>query len=150
MYDTAQPYIASFILLRRKGKIAFVLRSNTGWMNGYYGLPSGKVEKAESFSSAAVREAAEEVGINVTTDNLKFVHVLHRYTGEEASEWIDVFFEPMEFDGEPYNAEPHMHDELAWLDPKDLPENVIPAVKFALEQIEQGKKYSEFGWSKKA
>ena len=48
MYDTATPYLASFVIIRKEGKIAFVLRTNTGWMNGYYGLPSGKVEKVES------------------------------------------------------------------------------------------------------
>lgn len=57
IYATATPYIASFVILRKAGKIAFVLREHTKWMNGYYGLPSGKVEKNEAFSAAAIREA---------------------------------------------------------------------------------------------
>ena len=62
-YDTARPYIASYVILRKDGKIAFVLRANTNWMNDHYGLPSGKVENNESYLQAAVREAKEEVAL---------------------------------------------------------------------------------------
>ncbi len=44
MYNTAQPYAASYFLVKKVGMLAFVLRSNTTWMDGYFGLPSGKVE----------------------------------------------------------------------------------------------------------
>ena len=146
-YDTATPYITSYIIVRKQDKIAFVLRENTKWMNGYYGLPSGKVEKRESFSTAAVREALEEIGIAITPANLKFVHVMHRIHPED-NEWVDIFFEPLAYEGEPYNAEAHVHSELAWLDPVSLPDNVVPYVRFAIGQIQAGKLYSEFGWSK--
>lgn len=149
MYDTATPYLASFVIIRKEGKIAFVLRTNTGWMNGYYGLPSGKVEKVESFSEAAIREGKEEIGITFKPKNARFVHVMHRSTHAEddnTNDWVDVFFEVTDFENEPYNAEPDVHGELAWLDPKNLPENVVPSVKRAIEHIEQGELYSEFGW----
>ncbi len=51
MYDTAQPYIASYLIIRKEGKIAFVLRENTRWMNNHYGPPSGKIEKKRKFFS---------------------------------------------------------------------------------------------------
>ena len=145
-YDTSRPYAAAYLVVRRDNKVAFVLRSNTNWMNGHYGLPSGKVEKQESFTGAAVREGAEEIGIEVKPGNLKFVHAMQRSTQDENSEWVDMFFEPIDYKGEPYNAEPDIHGELVWLDPSDLPENVVPSVKYALQQIEQGHLYSEFGW----
>ncbi len=147
MYDTATPYLASFVIIRNKeGKIAFVLRSNTGWMNGFYGLPSGKVEKVESFADAVAREAKEEAGITFDPKNAKFVHIMHRYTPPEPSDWVDVFFEVSNYEGEAYNAEPDVHGELVWLDPTNLPKNVIPAVKQAIGYIEEGIRYSEFGW----
>jgi ADP-ribose pyrophosphatase YjhB (NUDIX family) len=114
-------------------------------MNNHYGLPSGKVEKNESFSAGAMREALEEVGITINPKDLEFTHVMHRF---ESMDWVDVYFTAKQWQGKVHNAEPHMHAELAWLDPKDLPDNVIPSVKFALEQIEAGKTYSEYGWSK--
>lgn len=143
-FDTATPYIASFALIRKDGLLAFVLRKNTKWMNGYYGLPSGKTEKDESFSAGAMREVLEEVGITVKPKDLTFAHIMHR---SEDGDWVDVFFEVTDYEGEVYNAEPHMHEEVAWLDPNNLPDTVIPSLKYALEQIAAGKMYSEYGWT---
>jgi 8-oxo-dGTP pyrophosphatase MutT (NUDIX family) len=142
-YDTATPYTAAYVIMRRQGKVAFVLRQNTDWMNGYYGLPSGKIEKGESAMRAAIREAKEEVGVTITPDQLR--HIL---TGDRHDEidWMDICFEASGWAGEPYNAEPHMHSELSWLNPDDLPENVIPSVRFYIEQIKTGATYAEYGW----
>lgn len=146
-YDTAQPYIASFVIFRKDNKVAFVLRSNTKWMNGYYGLPSGKVEKKESFSSAALREAKEEVGVTVESNDLKHLLTLHRNESSEVgNEWIDVYFEATKWEGKLRNAEPHIHSELAWFDLNNLPENVVPAVRAGLEAIQANKVYEEWGW----
>ena len=141
VYDTATPYIASYIIFRKDGKVAFVLRSNTDWMNNYYGLPSGKVEKDETFTGAAIREAKEEVGVDVRAEDLKPLLTVHRHSDD--SEWVDLYMEATKWSGELYNAEPHMHSELAWLDPDDLPENTIPSVAFSLAQIKAGKTYAE-------
>lgn len=140
-YDTQTPYIASYGIVRKGDQIAFVKRSNTAWMDGWYGLPSGKVEKGESFTEAAVRELLEEIGIKVSESDLKVCHVVHR---RQETFWVDVYFEVINYDGEAYNAEPDVHSELAWFDPDDLPEKVIPSVRFALEQIKAGKIYSEY------
>lgn len=146
-YDTATPYIASYIILRSEGKLAFVLRSHTGWMNGYYGLPSGKVEKGETYIQAAVREAKEEAGVDVKVSDLRQVLTMHRKDHQYPdNNWIDVYFEALKWEGEPRNAEPDIHGELVWHSLDDLPENVIPSVKAALQHIEAGTNYAEFGW----
>ncbi len=152
MYDTQHPHIASFVIVRNEeGKIALVLRSNTKWMNGHYGMPSGKVEHAESFSAAAVREAKEEIGIDVAIEDLEHAITVHRYSVEENNdkenmEWVDVYFEVNNYQGEVHNAEPHMHDEVAWFAVDELPDNTIPAVKATLEAWAEGKKYLEYGY----
>lgn len=70
-YGTQTPYAASYVIVQNEeGKIAFVLRKNIDWMNGYYGLPSGKTEKNESFIAGAIREAKEEIGIDVQPENV--------------------------------------------------------------------------------
>lgn len=146
-YDTATPYIASYVILRDGNKVAFVLRENTSWMNGYYGLPSGKVENHEPFTLAAVREAKEEVGIDVKPSDLRHILTVHRQNADDAARyWVDVYFEVDDWQGEVVNAEPHMHSEVAWLDLENLPENVIPSVRFAMEQITAGNLYCEYGW----
>ncbi len=149
-YETQQPYIASYMIIRQSSKIAFVLRSNTKWMNGWYSLPAGKVEQGECFSGAAIREVFEEVGVKVKENDMKHILTVHRYEKDSyAKEWVDVYFEVQKYSGKAHNAEPHMHSELAWLDPDpdNLPDNVLPNVAHALEQINNGRFYAEYGWS---
>lgn len=146
-YKTQTPYAASYILLTRKGKVAFVLRANTGWCDGYYGLVSGKVEQHESFSEAAIREGKEEADVVVTPSQLKYVHTQHRNDDSDDRTWVDVFFEVTEWQGEPRNAEPRVHSELTWFALDALPANIVPNVQTALDAIRRGKTYSEFGWN---
>lgn len=145
-YNTAQPYLAAYVLLRRKNTVACVLRSNTDWMNNYYGLPSGKVEVDETATTAAAREALEEVGVKIKENDLTFAHVCHRKADDDTIAWIDIIFEVSKWEGEPFNAEPDVHSKLEWLDIDKLPDNVIPAVRFYLEKIKEGRVYSEFEW----
>lgn len=80
-YDTQTPYVASYVIVKNEeGMIAFVMRSNTSWMNGFYGLPSGKVEQNESFLHAAIREAKEEIGVEVKVNDLEHAITVHRYS----------------------------------------------------------------------
>lgn len=133
------------MLIEREGKYLFVRRANTGWMNGYYGLPSGKVEKKEGFLAAAVREAKEEVGVTVSPEGAEFVHVSWRNEPEQHDmEWCDVLFRAKSWSGEPYNAEPDVHDSVAWFSLSDLPENVVPPVRAMLLAYAAGNTYSEF------
>lgn len=145
-FDVATPYTAVFVILRRGNTVAFVLRSDTGWMDGYYGLPSGKVEHNEPMSIAAVREAQEEIGVTIASSDLRHVLTEHRNGADDGTLWVDLYFEVSNWEGEPYNAEPDKHSELAWLDMHNLPDNIIPSVKYSLEQIAAGTTYAEFGW----
>jgi 8-oxo-dGTP diphosphatase len=149
-YDTQAPYIASYIIVQNdEGNIAFLMRQNTAWMNGFYSLPSGKVEKNESFTAAAVREAKEEIGIDVKPEDMEYVLTVHRNSSEDDNwqmKWVDVFFVVKQHTGDVQNAEPHMHSELAWLDPDDLPDNVIPSLAASLEAWRKGDMFFEYNW----
>lgn len=142
--QSARPYCAAYVLLRRKQKYLFVLRQNTSWMNGFYGLPSGKVEPNEGFLRAAIREAQEEVGIAIRPDQLSHAVTLWRLT-EDETEWCTVAFYAHSWEGEPYNAEPHIHSEIAWFGSDELPVNVIPSVRRIIELHESGQTYGEYG-----
>lgn len=150
IYKTARPYLASFVILRKQDSIAMVLRKNTGWMDGYWGLPAGKVEYFEHFTNGAIREAAEEAGVTIARKDLKFIHAAHRHDEDKTSglfiDWVDIYFEAVQWQGEPYNAEQEKSEELAWHSLQNLPENVVPSQRAALLQIAKGTSYSEFGW----
>lgn len=142
---TARPHAASYIIFRKEEKIALLLRENVTWMSGHYGLPAGKVENGEFFTACAVRESKEEVGVDVKPEDLNVVLVMHRNSSDDMS-WVDVFFEAVNWGGQLQNAEPDVHSELAWYSLDELPENTIPNVRFALEQIRDGKRYCEYDW----
>lgn len=147
-YTSARPYIAAFAILRDKNKIAMVLRKNTGWMDGYYGLPAGKVEYDEPFTVGVIREAKEEAGVDISLADIKIVHTAHRHAdnGKEFMDWIDIYFEVSKWQGEPHNAEPDKSERLDWLDIDNLPENIVPSQHSALSAIAAGEAYSEYGW----
>lgn len=137
---------SAYIIFRKDDKVLFLLRSNTGYMDGCYGLPAGHVEDMESFLQAAAREAHEEVGVVVAPDQLKHIHTLHRVATDGTHIRVDVFFEAESWDGEFQNAEPDKHSEIAWLDPSNLPKNTMDYQIHAFDQVAKGKTYSEFGW----
>lgn len=143
-YDTQTPFIAAYLIFRKGDKVALLLRQNTPWMNDHYALPAGKAEKTEGLLACAVREAQEETGASVKAKDLKPVLTVHRHN--EDSDWIDLVFEAIKWEGDLYNAEPHVHGELKWFDINKLPENVVPNTRFMLEQIAAGKTYAEYGW----
>lgn len=132
------------LILRKGDTIAMLLRANTDWMNGYYGLPGGRVEQGEKLSEAAARELLEETGVKVNPDDLELKLTWQRHY--EDGDWVDVVFEVTEWEGDAVNAEPDVHSELVWLDPRQLPENVLPENRFLLERIAAGKNYAEYGW----
>lgn len=137
---------ACYALFRgESNKLLFVLRENTNFMPHHYGLPSGRVEPDENFLGATTREVYEEVGIKILPSQLRHVHTMHR-RADDGRLWVDIFFEVEHWTGEPINAEPHKHSEIKWLDLKNLPNNVVPNHKHALEKIYENITYSEFGW----
>ncbi|MEK7562515.1 MAG: NUDIX domain-containing protein [Patescibacteria group bacterium] len=140
---------ASYAVLLKDGKVLLLRRFNTGYEDGRYSLPAGHVDEGESFSQCAIREAKEEIGINLMPENLKFAHLMHRLSDPEREGLrfrIDVFFVVENWHGEPKIMESDKSDDLSWFDRDKLPENTTPYIKNALECIKNKVFYSEFGW----
>jgi len=55
--------------------VLFQLRKNTGYCDGMWSLVSGHVEDGECATSGMIREAHEEIGITLSTAQIKVVHV---------------------------------------------------------------------------
>jgi 8-oxo-dGTP diphosphatase len=132
-----------FLLLVREGKVLLALRENTGYADGQWNLPSGKVEPGEDLASAARREAFEEVGLELRELHLAAV-VHHRNPGEEAR--LGFFFEaPPGWRGEPRNAEPHKCGGLAWYPLDALPANTVPYTTAGVDLYRRSEPYGRHG-----
>lgn len=78
---------------------------------------------------------------------MQLVHVMHRFSVlPKPHERIDLFFDAKKWKGEIKNAEPEKCSELRWAKISELPKNIIPEVRQALEKISEGEHYSEFNF----
>ncbi len=135
---------SSYLILIKEENILLLKRANTGFMDGYYGLPAGHLDGNETAREGGAREVKEEIGIDVNPLDLKVVHIMHRKA--EKDERIDFFMTTEQYTGEIKNCEPEKCDELKWFPLNNLPENIIPYIQEVLNNYKQGKIYSEFGW----
>lgn len=113
-------------------------------MDGYWSVPAGALDGNESLSQAAVREAHEEVGVQINDFDPVLVHTLHAVT--EGNEWIGAFFVADTWTGEPVVCEPEKHAEVRWFAIDRLPETIIPYVLQAIDNYRAGMRYSVYGW----
>lgn len=124
-------------------RILLIKRANTGYMDGWFGVPAGHVELLEFVGSALVREMQEEVGVAVAGyPELLPAHVMHRLKPDDFR--IDYFYMIKKWQGEIRNNESEKCSEMLWVEPEDLPEKMIPYIRFAWEKIQAGEIFSEF------
>jgi 8-oxo-dGTP diphosphatase len=108
---------------------------------------AGHVDLNETFTKCIIREAEEEAGILLKPEDLKVAHVMHRNSETfESNERVDIFFVTKKWSGCIENKEPQKCDDLSWFDVENIPKNVIPYIKQAIEKIRNNIFYSEYGW----
>ncbi|MBN8828688.1 MAG: NUDIX domain-containing protein [Sphingobacteriia bacterium] len=139
----SRPFTGAFLILEVNNKILLSLRRNTPYGEGYYGLVAGHVEEGERIVEAMIREAKEEIGIDIKEEELEIIHVMSQYSDREN---IHFFLRCKNWQGEIVNNEPDKCGELAFFDYDCLPENTLPAIKYVLNQINSKNMFSEFGW----
>lgn len=138
-------YADVFLLLVRDGRVLLALRENTGYADGQWNLPSGKLEADEDLAAAAAREAREEVGLRLAPAGLRLVTVVHhRNPGEQPR--LGFFFAAEDWSGEPRNAEPHKCGGLGWYPLDALPANTVPYTSAGVRQFLRGESYGRHGW----
>ncbi|GAB2871620.1 NUDIX hydrolase [Streptomyces mayteni] len=140
-----RPHLDALIILERAGQVLLAERADTGYADGLLNLPSGKVEHGESVVAAAIREAREEVGVDLDPHALRIVHTMHYRTPEGAPR-VGFFFATARWDGTPHNAEPHKCAGLFWHDPHRLPTTVVRYNALGIGHYLRGEPASVHGW----
>ncbi|HEV8677293.1 MAG TPA: NUDIX domain-containing protein [Candidatus Paceibacterota bacterium] len=131
----------------KDGKVLLLRRANTGWQDGKYCFPAGHGEAGESMAQGCAREAFEEVGVKIDPKHLDFLHTQYRSTPGDGPGFARVgfYFAPKIELPEPQNMEPEKCDDMQFFPLDNLPEMVAP-FRAALDAIQRGEKYSEYGW----
>jgi ADP-ribose pyrophosphatase YjhB (NUDIX family) len=135
--------LAVHIFFIRDGNVLLLRRFNTGYEDSNYSVPAGHLEGDETVVQAAIREAREEIGVELRPDEAAVVGTMHRKSGDER---VDFFVVASSWTGEPSNCEPEKCDELRWSARDALPRNTIPYIRRALENYAKGVWFEEFGW----
>lgn len=120
--------VDAMLILTHQDHVLLALREGTGYCDGKYNVPSGKLEQGETVLDAIVREAQEEIGITLTAEELRHVATVHA-RNPEGQRRFGLFF-TVEHDlarhGEPVNAEPHKCAKIEWFPIDMLPDNTVP------------------------
>lgn len=136
--------VAVYLILQKGDSVLLSKRKNTGYMDGMYSLPAGHVDGNETLTQALIRESSEEIGIDISLQNVQFVHVVHSAKLDETGERLDFYFNVTNWQNDPTNKEPEKCDVLTWFKFDSLPENIIPKIKLALQNYTIKKYYSDY------
>lgn len=135
---------AVHVLLTRDDDVLLLLRANTGFEDGNYGLIAGHIEPRERVIDAAIREAREEAGIELDPAAAYVCGVMHP---NDAEGYVYFFVACDRWSGDVRNAEPDRCTELRWFAADALPDNVVPYVRRAIEKgPTTGPWFDSFGW----
>lgn len=135
--------VAVHLFLVRGDEVLLLRRFNTGYEDGKYSVVAGHVDAGETVTQTAIREAREEVGVEVRPQDLEVVGVMHRKSDDER---VDFFLVATAWSGKLVNREMDKCDELRWASMDALPVDVIPYVRRGLANYQREVWFDEFGW----
>ncbi len=136
---------ALLLLLNANNEVLLMRRINTPFCNGCYALPGGEIKRGETARATVVRETLDLLNMVIKPQNLEFLHVMYRKCNDP--EFFTVVFNAREWlTLEVYVYNDQRYDDLRWFPLDQLPDNIVPAHRHAIEQIQKNIPYSEHGW----
>ncbi len=122
--------VVAVALINRQGEVLLAQRPEGKMLAGKYEFPGGKMEAGESPEAALVRELREELGIEVSADDLEpFTFLSHPYP--EFHLLMPVYL-CTRWEGEPQALE---HTALAWVTPERM--QTLPMIEADAELVER-------------
>lgn len=137
------------LILRKDDKILLTRRAPTQkiWANHWHCV-TGKIEEGETPRQAIIREAQEEIGLQLSVVNLvTTLSVTEKHVFNPARKFyaVELFFlADLPADQTPVNVEPGKQDAMDWFAPASLPSPMVPGVEFGLQCFWKNLNYAEF------
>jgi len=133
------------LLLVANGDLLLGRRANTGYGDGAYEPPSGRLAERETLVEAAVRVAAAQMGIALDPARVSLAHVLHDVSGAgrmafflTADGWADGAC-PL-----PTGGGTRSYSDFGWYPLTDLPANMIDRARVAVRNYAAGARFSTY------
>lgn len=138
-----EKFLSSVYLIIRNEKKQVLLqrRQGTKLWPGFLALPAGHIDEGENAYDAVIREAKEELGIEISINNIIDTFVVNR-RNKSLLPYYDVYFEIDNYTGELKINEPEKCSELVWSDINNLPEDMIDFEIEAIKNNQKGVKFS--------
>jgi 8-oxo-dGTP diphosphatase len=133
------------LLLVANGDLLLGRRANTGYGDGAFEPPSGRLAERETLVEAAVRVAAAQMGIALDPARVSLAHVLHDVSGAgrmafflTADGWAD--------EACPIPPAPgtRSYSDFGWYPLTDLPANMIDRARVAVRNYAAGARFSTY------
>ena len=129
------------LLLERKNENTGkkeILMMLASYLGNMYDLPGGHLESNEDLFDAMIREAKEELGIEIEKEDMQIIHIYHHYE----KDLVKFVFKVKKFKNKIQNLEPEKCKELKWIEIENLPDNTLSGIRRELEYIKAKKSYS--------
>jgi ADP-ribose pyrophosphatase YjhB (NUDIX family) len=140
-----QLFVDIHLLLVSNGDLLLGRRANTGYGDGAYEPPCGRLAERETLVEAAVQVAAAQAGIALDPARVSLAHVLHDVSGAGRM----AFF--MAADGGAAGARPvpatggtRSYSDFGWYPLTDLPANMIDRARVAVRNYAAGDRFSTY------
>jgi ADP-ribose pyrophosphatase YjhB (NUDIX family) len=142
------------LLLLSDGDLLLGRRANTGYGDGAYEPPSGRLAERETLVEAAVRVAAAQVGIALDPARVSLAHVMHDVSGHgrmafflTADGWTrpgDSRDVDVDVDGAERLAGTESYSDFGWYPLTELPANMIDRARVAVRNYAAGARFSTY------
>lgn len=143
MKKDREKFLSSIYLIIKndEGKILLQRREGTKLWLGYLALPAGHIDVGENAYDALIREAKEELDIDISIDNIIDTFVVNR-RNKSLLPYYDIYFEIGKYNGTIKINELNKCSELVWTDLDKLPNDMIDFEKVAIYNNLNGIKFS--------
>jgi ADP-ribose pyrophosphatase YjhB (NUDIX family) len=128
------------LLLLSDDEVLLGRRANTGYGDGAYEPPSGRLAERETLVEAAARVAAAQVGIALDPTRVSLAHVMHDVSGAGR---MAFFLTADAWAGEPVTAA-NSYSDFGWFPLCQLPANMIDRARVAVRNFAAGGRFSTY------